>query len=70
MPGGKAAAKTTKGAKGNRNRKKGKDEFDGGLGDVDVFDQRFDKDEYLKKNAVHLNYDSINRDDYDEDDLK
>eukprot|EP00484_Ammonia_sp_Unknown_P026804 CAMPEP_0197040030 /NCGR_PEP_ID=MMETSP1384-20130603/16786_1 /TAXON_ID=29189 /ORGANISM="Ammonia sp." /LENGTH=67 /DNA_ID=CAMNT_0042470715 /DNA_START=76 /DNA_END=279 /DNA_ORIENTATION=- len=67
MPGGKTAKQ--KGGKGNKNKKRGKDE-DGGLGDVDLFDQRFDREEWLKKNAVHLNYDAINRDDYDDDDLQ
>ena len=44
----------------NKNRKRGKDEqgLDSGLGDVDIFDQRFDREEWLKKNAVHLGYDA------------
>jgi len=57
----------------NRNKRRGGGKDEQGLdigGDIDMFDQRFDKIEWLKKNAVHLNYDAINRDDYDDDNLK
>ena len=55
MPSGKTGKQ--KGGK-NKNRKRGKDEQGmDGLGDVDIFDQRFDREEWLKKNAVHLHYD-------------
>ena len=70
MPGGKTGKQKGGGSK-NKNKRRGKDEQGLDLGgDIDMFDQRFDKAEWLKKNADHLNYDAINRDDYDDDNLK